>query len=213
MGNYIFTSDALIDALRATPRTSDSRHDMGGNIIPPSSTRRGSGLRLHPEPVPGSTGREQAYWRDVGTIDAYHEAHMDLVSVDPVFNLYNDDWPIWTSPVQMPARSSPSAELAAGLDRQPGHASSPVAPIERFGAVTATSGCTSGPRSSDSVIFANAVQSARERSSAGRSWTRTSSSRRMRGLGWTPRTTRRAASQSPTAGSQWSERASRSAPS
>ena len=52
--------------------------------------------------MPGSTDRDQAYWRDVGTIDAYHEAHMDLVSVDPVFNLYNNDWPIWTYPVQMP---------------------------------------------------------------------------------------------------------------
>jgi glucose-1-phosphate adenylyltransferase len=53
--------------------------------------------------VPGSTERDKAYWRDVGTIDAYHEAHMDLVSIDPVFNLYNMDWPIWTYPVQMPA--------------------------------------------------------------------------------------------------------------
>jgi glucose-1-phosphate adenylyltransferase len=52
--------------------------------------------------VPGSTERDKAYWRDVGTLDAYHEAHMDLVSVDPVFNLYNMDWPIWTYPVQMP---------------------------------------------------------------------------------------------------------------
>jgi glucose-1-phosphate adenylyltransferase len=103
MGNYIFTSEAMIDALESDAKTEDSRHDMGGDIIP-SFVNRGEGqvYDFTANSVPGSTGRDKAYWRDVGTIDAYHEAHMDLVSVDPVFNLYNLEWPIWTYPVQMP---------------------------------------------------------------------------------------------------------------
>jgi glucose-1-phosphate adenylyltransferase len=103
MGNYIFTTDALIEALDSDAQDEGSRHDMGGNIIP-SFVSRGEGLvyDFTANGVPGATDRDQAYWRDVGTIDAYHEAHMDLVSVDPVFNLYNNAWPIWTYPVQMP---------------------------------------------------------------------------------------------------------------
>jgi glucose-1-phosphate adenylyltransferase len=103
MGNYIFTTDALIEALVADAENEDSRHDMGGDIIP-SFVSRGDGqvYDFTANEVPGSTDRDKAYWRDVGTLDAYHEAHMDLVSVDPVFNLYNLDWPIWTYPVQMP---------------------------------------------------------------------------------------------------------------
>ena len=103
MGNYIFTTDALIDALIADAENEDSRHDMGGDIIP-SFVSRGDAqvYDFTANEVPGSTERDKAYWRDVGTLDAYHEAHMDLVSVDPVFNLYNLEWPIWTYPVQMP---------------------------------------------------------------------------------------------------------------
>jgi glucose-1-phosphate adenylyltransferase len=103
MGNYIFTTGALIEALIADAENEDSRHDMGGDIIP-SFVSRGDGqvYDFTANEVPGSTERDKAYWRDVGTLDAYHEAHMDLVSVDPVFNLYNMEWPIWTYPVQMP---------------------------------------------------------------------------------------------------------------
>jgi glucose-1-phosphate adenylyltransferase len=103
MGNYIFTTGALIKALVADAENEDSRHDMGGDIIP-SFVSGGDGqvYDFTANEVPGSTERDKAYWRDVGTLDAYHEAHMDLVSVDPVFNLYNLDWPIWTYPVQMP---------------------------------------------------------------------------------------------------------------
>ncbi len=104
MGNYIFTTSALIEALHADADKEDSRHDMGGDIVP-SFVSRGEAqvYDFTANNVPGTTDRDKAYWRDVGTIDAYHEAHMDLVSIDPVFNLYNSDWPIWTYPVQMPA--------------------------------------------------------------------------------------------------------------
>jgi glucose-1-phosphate adenylyltransferase len=103
MGNYIFTTGPLIDALADDAANEDSRHDMGGDIIP-GFVRRGDGqvYDFTANEVPGSTERDKAYWRDVGTLDAYHESHMDLVSLDPVFNLYNLDWPIWTYPVQMP---------------------------------------------------------------------------------------------------------------
>ena len=70
--------------------------------------------------MPGSTGRDKAYWRDVGTIDAYHEAHMDLVSIDPVFNLYNLEWPIWTYPVQLPGAKFTLRGLALDSIVSPG---------------------------------------------------------------------------------------------
>ena len=103
MGNYIFSTVALIDALNADAEDEDSRHDMGGDIIPSFVGRGDSQVYdFTANEVPGSTERDRAYWRDVGTLDAYHEAHMDLISVDPMFNLYNLEWPIWTYPVQMP---------------------------------------------------------------------------------------------------------------
>src|SRR5215216_1045674 len=103
MGNYIFTTDALIEALLGAAENEDSRHDMGGDIIPNFvSSGYAQVYDFTANEVPGSTERDKAYWRDVGTLDAYHEAHMDLVSIDPVFNLYNLEWPIWTYPVQMP---------------------------------------------------------------------------------------------------------------
>lgn len=103
MGNYIFTAEALVDMLTTDAENTDSRHDMGGDIIP--AFVAGGDARVYDftaNMVPGATTRDVGYWRDVGTIDAYHEAHMDLVSIDPVFNLYNLEWPIWTYQVQLP---------------------------------------------------------------------------------------------------------------
>ncbi|MBO0813163.1 MAG: glucose-1-phosphate adenylyltransferase [Microlunatus sp.] len=103
MGNYVFTRAALVDALEADADSNDTRHDMGGDIIP-GFVEKGSAqvYDFTSNSVPGATAKDINYWRDVGTIDAYHEAHMDLVSVDPIFNLYNYEWPIWTYEVQMP---------------------------------------------------------------------------------------------------------------
>jgi glucose-1-phosphate adenylyltransferase len=121
MGNYCFTTEALLESLHSDADDADSRHDMGGNIIP-SFVSRGEAqvYDFTLNQVPGSSGREQAYWRDVGTIDAFHEAHMDLVSVDPVFNLYNEDWPIWTYPVQMPGAKFTLRGLALNSVVSPG---------------------------------------------------------------------------------------------
>lgn len=95
MGNYIFNRHELVEALRADAEDEGSVHDMGGNIIP-MLTAQGKAhvYDFGTNEVPGATDRDRAYWKDVGSIDAYHEAHMDLVSVHPVFNLYNRDWPI-----------------------------------------------------------------------------------------------------------------------
>jgi len=95
MGNYCFSTDVLIDALKQDAADEDSVHDMGGNIIP-MMTEQGLAqvYDFADNEVPGANDRDRGYWRDVGTIDAYHDAHMDLVNVEPVFNLYNRQWPI-----------------------------------------------------------------------------------------------------------------------
>ena len=103
MGNYIFSRKAFVDMLNADGHNPDSKHDMGGNIIPSFVEQRQCGVYDFTEnAVPGATDKDRNYWRDVGTIDAYFDAHMDLISVDPEFNLYNNEWPIWTSQAQLP---------------------------------------------------------------------------------------------------------------
>jgi glucose-1-phosphate adenylyltransferase len=103
MGNYVFTTDALIEALRADAADAGSVHDMGGNIIPMMVGRgQAQVYDFAGNDVPGATDRDRGYWRDVGTMDAYYDAHMDLVSVHPVFNLYNRHWPILTMHPQLP---------------------------------------------------------------------------------------------------------------
>ncbi len=103
MGNYVFTRKAFVDALISDAADSNSRHDMGGNIIPNFVNEgRARVYDFTCNNVPGATEKDRNYWRDVGTIEAYHAAHMDLVSVDPEFNLYNRKWPIWTSQAQLP---------------------------------------------------------------------------------------------------------------
>jgi glucose-1-phosphate adenylyltransferase len=103
MGNYIFTTEALIDAVRTDAQASASNHDMGGNIVP-MLVEDGSAhvYDFSRNSVPGETERDRGYWRDVGTLDAFFDAHMDLISVHPVFNLYNREWPILTWPDPLP---------------------------------------------------------------------------------------------------------------
>ena len=95
MGNYVFTTKVLVDAIRADSENSDSDHDMGGDIIPALvAAGEASVYDFKDNVVPGATDRDRGYWRDVGTLDAFYDAHMDLVSVHPIFNLYNRRWPI-----------------------------------------------------------------------------------------------------------------------
>jgi len=97
MGNYVFDADALVDALHVDAERLDTKHDMGGDIIPYFVNQGQAGVYdFTLNDIPGSTERDRTYWRDVGTIDSFYEAHMDLISPLPVFNLYNSEWPIYT---------------------------------------------------------------------------------------------------------------------
>jgi len=102
MGNYVFSTEALIEAITTDAHNEDSRHDIGGNIIP-NLVEQGEAevYDFAANEVPGATERDKGYWRDVGTIDAYYAAHMDLIAIHPIFNMYNLQWPIhsWIDPL------------------------------------------------------------------------------------------------------------------
>jgi glucose-1-phosphate adenylyltransferase len=103
MGNYIFDAGLLVDALKKDAADEGSRHSVGGDIIP-RLVRDGAAHAydfLRNE-VPGAGDRDVGYWREVGTLDSYFDAHMDLCAVHPVFNLYNDQWPILTYVPSLP---------------------------------------------------------------------------------------------------------------
>ena len=103
MGNYVFDADALIDAVIRDGDRPDSNHDMGGDIIPDFVSRGEAAVYdFNRNDVPGSTDRDRYYWRDVGTIDSFFEAHQDLISALPVFNLYNREWPIFSQQLNSP---------------------------------------------------------------------------------------------------------------
>ncbi|MFC7550589.1 glucose-1-phosphate adenylyltransferase [Plantactinospora sp. GCM10030261] len=97
MGNYIFSTKVLCEAVERDADDKTSKHDMGGSIIP-MLVERGEATvyDFRDNDVPGSTDRDRGYWRDVGTLDSFYDAHMDLISIHPVFNLYNTEWPIYT---------------------------------------------------------------------------------------------------------------------
>ena len=116
MGNYVFDADALVEAVTRDSTEVGSKHDMGGDIVPAFVRRNQAGVYdFKDNAVPGATDRDRGYWRDVGTIGSYYAAHMDLVSPLPVFNLYNFDWPIFTS-----YGPQPPVKITPGED---GHAS------------------------------------------------------------------------------------------
>jgi glucose-1-phosphate adenylyltransferase len=109
MGNYVFDADYLHDLVHSDAEDERSNHDIGGDLIPKAV---GSGVAhvydFADNDVPGAIGFDRGYWRDVGTIDAYYEANMDLVQPEPVFNLYNEEWPIYTA-----SENSPPAKIVA----------------------------------------------------------------------------------------------------
>lgn len=118
MGNYVMDADALREALRQDAEDEESAHDMGGSIVPMFVERGEAGLYdFRDNDVPGSTERDRNYWRDVGTLDAFYDANMDLISVTPEFNLYNDDWPLYTG-----YTSLPPAKFVYGYHERLGHA-------------------------------------------------------------------------------------------
>jgi len=97
MGNYLFTTDALVQEIVRDAGDPNSAHDFGKSIVTSMFNRK----RVYVydfmnNVVPGQSEKERGYWRDVGSLDAYYQANMDLVAVDPVFSLYNFEWPIFT---------------------------------------------------------------------------------------------------------------------
>jgi glucose-1-phosphate adenylyltransferase len=106
MGNYVFSTGALLDALRTDAENEDSKHDMGGDIVPLLVGQGAAQVYdFQANRVPGDDPEAERYWRDVGTLDSYYDAHMDLCAVVPAFNLYNDRWPILTHvPSHPPAK-------------------------------------------------------------------------------------------------------------
>ncbi len=109
MGNYVFTTEVLVDVLNANAEDQESGSDIGGDVIPALvSSGQAFVYDFTTNVVPGETPRDRHYWRDVGTLDSYYEANMDLVAPHPIFNLYNDEWPVFTS-----FRTLPPAKVVA----------------------------------------------------------------------------------------------------
>jgi glucose-1-phosphate adenylyltransferase len=97
MGNYLFRTDALVQEIVRDAGDAASAHDFGKSIVTSMHARKRVFVYdFMNNKVPGQSEKERGYWRDVGSLDAYYQANMDLVDVDPVFSLYNFDWPIFT---------------------------------------------------------------------------------------------------------------------
>src|SRR5205085_2826848 len=98
MGNYIFATPLLLEALYADAADPDSHHDFGMNILPRLVGKtRMFAYDFQTNTIPGDPENQEPYWRDVGTIEAYYEANMDLRAVSPALNLYNRQWPLRTA--------------------------------------------------------------------------------------------------------------------
>ena len=119
MGNYVFDAQVLIRAVTEDADVEDSNHDMGGDVIP-AFVAKGEAFvyDMTDNEVPGATERDRLYWRDVGTIDSFYEAHQDLISAQPEFNLFNNEWPIYTQ-----QWNSPPAKFSQDDKGQPGEMS------------------------------------------------------------------------------------------
>lgn len=97
MGNYLFKADSLVNEVTEDAKNEKSAHDFGKSILSGMHQRaKVFAYDFAQNVVPGNTERERGYWRDVGTIDSYYQANIDLIGVDPIFNLYNTHWPIHT---------------------------------------------------------------------------------------------------------------------
>jgi len=112
MGIYVFNLPVIENELQEDSRKKDSAHDFGRDIIPQMLKK---GLKVVAFNFVDENKREAQYWRDIGTVDAYYEANMDLVEVNPIFNLYDKDWPIRTYQEQFPPlKTVHSGEEIAG---------------------------------------------------------------------------------------------------
>jgi len=118
MGNYIFSTPALLRELYEDGASEESTHDFGRDILPSMIGRsRIYAYDFQTNRIPGDPPGTAAYWRDVGTIDAYYEASMDLRSIAPALNLYNRKWPLYTA-----GYSDAPAKFSFDEDGRRGHA-------------------------------------------------------------------------------------------
>ncbi|MGA8246615.1 MAG: glucose-1-phosphate adenylyltransferase [Nocardioides sp.] len=172
MGNYVFDAQALLEAVTRDSTMTGSKHDMGGDIVPAFVRRNEAGVYdFKDNLVPGATDRDRGYWRDVGTMRSYYDAHMDVVSPLPVFNLYNFDWPIFTSygpqppvklvkgsdgtdPIAEEALLSPGVVISGGQVRR--SVLSPAAYVET-GAVVEDSVLMNGVHIGEGAVVRNAI--------------------------------------------------------
>ena len=137
MGIYVFNGRLLEKLLTEDARVADSKHDFGRNIIPPAIDT----LQVFAYPFTDVKTRAQNYWRDVGTVDAYYEANLELVHVAPELNLYDEEWPIWTYQLH-----SPSAKFVLDEDGRRGMALNSIV----------SGGCIiSGAIINQSLLFSN----------------------------------------------------------
>jgi glucose-1-phosphate adenylyltransferase len=128
MGNYIFGPDVLLRELQEDENTEESRHDFGHDILP-GLVAKGAAVYAYDfatNVVPGEEGPNSGYWRDIGTIDAYWEAQMDLIEIHPLFNLYNFRWPLRTGathdpPAKFVFRDEAQARVGIATDSMVSH--------------------------------------------------------------------------------------------
>ncbi|MFC3862948.1 glucose-1-phosphate adenylyltransferase [Deinococcus antarcticus] len=142
MGNYIFSRRALEELLEASISGQEDGFDFGQDVIPRalSDGYHVQAYDFHRNPIPGQD-RPNTYWRDVGTLDAYFAANMDLVSVNPEFDIYNPEWPLRTS-----SEFSPPSKFVHESDGRKGQA---------FNTIMAGSVIISGGTVRDSVLARN----------------------------------------------------------
>jgi glucose-1-phosphate adenylyltransferase len=99
MGIYVINPEFLRETLQRDSADPESKHDFGRNVIPAAVVNR----RVFAYPFEDVETKAQRYWRDVGTVDGYYNANMELIHVSPELNLYDEEWPIWTYQEQVPA--------------------------------------------------------------------------------------------------------------
>ena len=142
MGNYVFTTQALCETITEDSKDPTSKHDMGGNIIPTLVARGEANVYdFRDNKVPGATERDSGYWRDVGTLDSFYEANMDLIAIHPIFNLYNYEWQIYTE-----NRPWPPAKFVHGFQERLGRA---------IGSIVSPGAVISGGLVENSVVSPN----------------------------------------------------------
>jgi glucose-1-phosphate adenylyltransferase len=120
MGNYLFTTESLVREVVRDAANEQSAHDFGKSIISEMFKHSRVFVYDFAQNVVGGQGdKERGYWRDVGNIDVYYQSNIDLVEVDPIFNLYNDRWPIYTQNMNYPPAKFVFADVE---NKRVGHA-------------------------------------------------------------------------------------------